>query len=100
MAGCKTEEEMVQVWKKKVLRKVIRRKKRSEVGIRRVNAEIAELYGKLSIKGDINAHSLRWLGRIQPIPERRTPKVIFWQFNMRKKEDRKTEIKMDRRSRK
>lgn len=73
----KSEQEMLQVWERKVLRKIFGGTQRNDVWAIRTNKEIEELYKEPNISNVIKAQRLRWLGHVQRMPNFRLPKIIL-----------------------
>lgn len=67
----------LQVWERKVLRKIYGGKKVFDIWFPRTNRELADLYGEPSIVGVIKAQRLRWLGHVSRLSESRTVKRVF-----------------------
>lgn len=75
----KTEQLRLEVWERKVLRKVFGGTKVNYMWIRRTNEDLRALYGEPSITGIIKAQRLRWLGHVERMQPTRTPKMILTQ---------------------
>ncbi|XP_050509456.1 uncharacterized protein LOC126886518 [Diabrotica virgifera virgifera] len=73
----KSEQVMLKVWERKVLRKIFGGKIWNGMWIRRPNVELERMYGEPNIVGIVKSQRLRWLGHIQRMPNTRLPKKIL-----------------------
>ncbi|VEN37593.1 unnamed protein product [Callosobruchus maculatus] len=72
----KKEQNMLEVWERKILRKIFGGKLWNNIWIRRSNMELKSLYEHPSITGVVKAQRLRWLGHVARMSDRRIPKKI------------------------
>jgi hypothetical protein len=71
------EEELLNRWERKVLRKIFGAvQENGQWGIRR-NRELEELYNHPNIVAEIKCNRLRWLGHVERMPEDRMVKKIY-----------------------
>lgn len=71
------EIQKLEVWERKVLRKIFGGKKINNIWERRTNQELKELYKEPSIIGTIKAQRVRWMGHLMRMPEKRLPKKLL-----------------------
>lgn len=81
--GCETwtmtkkEEERLNVWERKVLRRCLGGVKEGDIWRRRTNRELEDLYREASITQYVRAQRIRWLGHIQRREDTRTVKKVL-----------------------
>ncbi|KAJ8918195.1 hypothetical protein NQ315_014061 [Exocentrus adspersus] len=73
----KTEQIRLEVWERKILRKLFGGKRTEEGWIRRINEETNNLYGEASIVSVIRPQRLRWVGHIERMTNVRIPKLLM-----------------------
>lgn len=73
----KREQEKLERWERKVLRKIYGGRKEGEEWRRRTNEEVMNMYGDPSIVQVAKAQRIRWLGHIQRLPNERTTKIML-----------------------
>ena len=73
----KKDEELLNLWERKILRKIYGAVKINGEWRIRTNAELKALYKKPSIATDIRARRLRWLGHVQRMEDYRIPKKVL-----------------------
>lgn len=94
--GCETwimtgkVEKKLEIWERKVLRKIFGGVKTEEgEWRRRTNREIMELYGRPKITRKVRAQRARWLGHVYRMPEQRcSRKVLFTAESCKRKRGR------------
>lgn len=72
----KAEENKIDIWERKILRRIYGGKKDGEVWIRRTNEEVMNLYREPPISQVVKATRLRWLGHLERMSEERTAKMM------------------------
>lgn len=73
----KQDRTMLEVWERKILRRIFGGKEVNGWWIRRTNKELEELYGEQNIVGYVKTQRLRWLGHLTRMKETRVPKKIW-----------------------
>lgn len=76
----KKTQYSLEVWERKVLRRIYGGKKVDGVWERRTNAEIYELYNEPNITQVIKARRLQWLGHMERLPDERIVKEVRWRI--------------------
>lgn len=71
------EQIKLEIWERKVLRKIFGGKKTEEGWVRRSNEELKTLYKETNIIGIVRSQRLRWLGHIERMSEERVPRMII-----------------------
>ena len=72
-----TESSRLEIWERKIPRKIFGGKKIDNIWTRRTNEELKQLYRAPSITGVARAQRLRWLGHIERMAEARIPSMIM-----------------------
>lgn len=67
----------LEVWERKMLRKIYGGKRFGEIWLPRSNKELSDLYGEPSIVGVIKSKRLRWLGHVSRLSENRIVKLTL-----------------------
>jgi Reverse transcriptase (RNA-dependent DNA polymerase) len=79
----------LQIWERKILRKIFGGKQTSDGWRRRTNEELMSLYGKPSIVNVVKAQRIRWIGHIMRLPkDRATRKALDNEMGRRKRRGR------------
>jgi hypothetical protein len=73
----KTVQTRLEIWERKVLRKIFGGKKIEDRWLRRTNEELKELYKETDIVGVAKTQRLRWRGHIERMRETRVPKQVM-----------------------
>src|SRR5436190_23604898 len=95
MYGCETwvltkqEEKTLEVWERKILRRIYGGAREENQWRRRTNQEIESIYGEPNITTRIKMQRIRWLGHVERLAEERTAKKIMnWKQDGKKKRGR------------
>ena len=81
----KRDENLLNTWERKVLRRIFGAVCINNEWKIRTNAELEELYKAPKIVADIKAHRLRWLGIVEGMGQHRVPKKVL---NMKPEDSR------------
>lgn len=73
----KRNQQILEVWERKILRTIFGGKKSGDLVLRRTNIEVTELYNDTNITGVIKGQRLRWLGHIVRMTEDKVVKKVF-----------------------
>lgn len=73
----KTDENLLKIWERKILRKIFGAIREDDGWRIRTNAELEALYEGPSIVADIKSSRLRWLGHVQRMDDGRVPKKVL-----------------------
>jgi hypothetical protein len=73
----KTEEGKIDIWERKILRRLFGGKREGDIRLRRTNEEVMNLFKESRISQVAKAGRLRWLGHLERMPEQRTPKMLM-----------------------
>ena len=86
----KTEEEQLERWERKILRKILGGINTEEGWRRRTHQEMYEQYKKPKITIFVREQRIRWLGQIERMASERMPKLVLRESPLEedKKEDR------------
>lgn len=76
-----TQEDLrkIEIWERKVLRRIFGGIKENDEWRRRTNKELAEVYNEPNIGSVIRQSRLRWLGHLIRLDENRLTKIMFQQ---------------------
>uniref|UniRef100_V5GM53 Endonuclease-reverse transcriptase n=1 Tax=Anoplophora glabripennis TaxID=217634 RepID=V5GM53_ANOGL len=83
MRDCETwklnvrEKETLDIFERKVLRRIYGGRKVGEMWPRRSNEELMEMYGEPSITNVIRSQRMRWLGHVVRLPNERTTRIVL-----------------------
>lgn len=72
-----TERNLLEIFERKVLRRIYGGKKVGDLWIRRTNAELMEMYGEPSITSLVRAQRIRWLGHVARLQNERPTKQVL-----------------------
>lgn len=70
-------ESKLEIWERKILRRIYGGIKEGDIWRRRTKKEIMEIYGQTNIKTVAKIQRLRWLGYITRLPEGRVTKLVL-----------------------
>jgi hypothetical protein len=72
------EKQRLEIWERKILRRIFGGKRTDFGWERRTNAEIYQLFDDTSISDFIKSRRLQWLGHLERMDESRNVKTIAW----------------------
>lgn len=70
-------QNKIDIWERKVLRKIYGGKQSGDLILRRTNVEISELYGEVSLSSEVRGNRVRWLGHVFRMDDNRAAKTVL-----------------------